>query len=144
MFVEVGMYRLEILKQTPDIWVADPTPRDEQGIINGNCIPCAKIHPSELDVMNHSQTTVSFGIEMALHGLQLCETADEAKAMPRRESSLDSDGSMSSVERSNGVVGAVSQPASPEMLVEKRQELQSSHSSESTQSIPVLDEYCEF
>lgn len=138
------MYRLEILKQTPDIWLADETPREEQGIANGTCSPCVKGLPSELYVMNESKTSVSLGIEMGLHGLQLCETPEEVKNMPRRESSLESDGSTSSVEANNGVVHTVSQPASPKILVEKRQELQSSKSSESTQSNPVLDEYCEF
>ncbi|KAH7710942.1 Protein GLB-14 [Aphelenchoides avenae] len=137
------MYRLEILKQTPDIWLADQTPRDEEGVANGFPSTCAKDLSSELGDMDHSKATISLGIEIALQGLQLCETPNEEKSTSRRGSSLGSNGSMSSEETTSGDGGTVNQQTSPEILVEKRPELQSRQSSESTQSIPVLDEYSE-
>ncbi|KAH7702586.1 Protein GLB-14 [Aphelenchoides avenae] len=137
------MYRLEILKQTPDIWLADQTPRDEEGVDNGFPSTCAKDLSSELGMMSHSKATVSLGIEIALQGLQLSETSNEEKSTSRRGTSLGSNGSMSSEEPNTNNSGVVTQSVSPEILAENRQKLRSRHISESTQSIPVLDEYSE-
>lgn len=131
------MYRLEILKQPLDVLVATASPHAEKD--------CELSAVGDQDVEEtraaNLSTAVAPSIEGALQELHINASMEEASSLQQGQAASPNGTAKQSTVPDSGVhTGANSPESSNEEA--KRPEPQRNYSSESTQSIPVLDEYC--